>query len=288
MGFLRHIEHCNLPVTEPFIPWLMDDHVVGWLRPGFAEKLRAWPQIFGVQDDKVFLNDELVDFDSRSRALRQVVDDLASQGACHPAMDEPYPVTPGGMDDALCVVDRVVASHFGVRSFGQHLNGYTIKDGEMMMWIGRRARDRLVFPGKLDQMVAGGLPFGIRLEENLVKECWEEASVPRELAEKSRPVGAVTYSRVSERGYRPDVLYCYDLELPADFVPQNSDGEVEEFMLLSIDEVTRLVLETEEFKLNCNLIIIDFLIRHGFVTPHHPEYVDLVAGLTMPLGAPKG
>jgi hypothetical protein len=36
----------------------------------------------------------------------------------------------------------------------------------------------------------------------------------------------------SERGLFPNTEFVYDLELPADFVPSNSDGEVETFELL--------------------------------------------------------
>lgn len=35
-------------------------------------------------------------------------------------------------------------------------------------------------------------------------------------------------------------------------------------MRLPISEVARLVRETTDFKTNCNLVIIDFLIRHGY------------------------
>lgn len=36
----------------------------------------------------------------------------------------------------------------------------------------------------------------------------------------------------SERGLFPNTEFVFDLELPADFVPSNSDGEVEAFELL--------------------------------------------------------
>ena len=60
----------------------------------------------------------------------------------------------------------------------------------------------------------------------MVKECEEEASVPHELAQRARSVGAVSYATVSDAGYKPDVLFCYDLRLPDSFVPKPMDGEV--------------------------------------------------------------
>jgi 8-oxo-dGTP pyrophosphatase MutT (NUDIX family) len=134
-------------------------------------------------------------------------------------------------------------------------------------------------------MVAGGLPHGLSLEENLVKEAAEEAAVPEQLAQNAVPVGAISYNRITQRGFRRDVLYCYDLEVPDDFVPCNMDGEVEEFMLLPLGEIAEIVRETDDFKLNCNLVVIDFLIRHGWLGPESPEYLALVTGLRNPPAA---
>jgi len=282
-GYLRHLRACNPPVTEPFLPWYIEDQVVGRVRPALAEALRAHPEVFRVEATHLVLNPALDDFESRSRALARVGEALAQAGVVTPPMGEPYPVSPGGREEALCVMDRAVAAWFGVRSFGQHLNGYVRTERGVEMWLGRRARDRLVYPGRLDQLVAGGLPWGVSLEENLRKECMEEAGMAPELADRAVPVGLVSYNRVAERGYRPDVLYCYDLELSPDFEPRNSDGEVESFIRLPLDEVARLVRQTDEFKLNCNLVIVDFLIRHGHITPDHPEYLALATGLRQPL-----
>jgi hypothetical protein len=46
----------------------------------------------------------------------------------------------------------------------------------------------------LDNLVAGGLPHGLGLGDNLLKECYEEAGMSAELALKARPVSAITYA----------------------------------------------------------------------------------------------
>lgn len=56
--------------------------------------------------------------------------------------------------------------------------------------------------------------------ENVVKECEEEASIPPELAARAKPVGAVSYTSLQPAGLKRDVLFCFDLKLPVDFVPQ--------------------------------------------------------------------
>jgi isopentenyldiphosphate isomerase len=283
-GYYRHIAACNPPIDEDFLPWRIGGDIVGWVRATMAPQLTAFPDVFLRHKEAFDLHPGLSDFESRTRALGEVVASWAEQGLVPPIMAEPYAVTARGRQDALCTVDRVAAAFLGIRSFGQHLNGFIRRADGIHMWIGRRARDRLLFPGALDNMVAGGLPHSLGLEENLLKECREEADVPEGLARKAVPVGAISYNRVAERGFRSDVLYCYDLELPADFEPQNTDGEVESFILLPLREVAEIVRETDDFKLNCNLVIIDFLIRHGWLGPDSAGYLDLVQGLRRPLG----
>lgn len=282
-AYYRHIETCNTPVEEPLVPWRLDGHLVGLLRPAFIEHLRRHDGVFTFDASAVGLHADLQGFAQRSASLQTVTDDLAERGVTPPVMGEPYAVTPGGREQALCVVDRAAAAHFGLRSFGQHLNGFVRKADGLHMWLGRRARDRLLFPGALDNMVAGGLPHDLSLAENLVKECAEEAGVPEALARRAVPVGVVSYSRVAKRGLRRDLLYCYDLELPGDFVPRNTDGEVESFELLHIEDVAKIVRDTDEFKLNCNLVVIDFLVRHGILDPSQSGYLELVVGLRQPM-----
>jgi len=286
VGYLRHIQACNMPVDEPFLPWRGAGRQLGWVRPIIAHHLQDYPQVFSFENG-ISLQPHLREFDQISAGLAEVAQGLARDGVISPLIDEPYPVTPGGREAAIAVVDRAAAAYLGLRSFGQHLNGY-LRDGEdILMWIGRRAQDRRIFPGALDNMVAGGLPYGVSLVENLVKECQEEAGMPRELAEKAKPVGALSYNRVAERGFRPDVLYCYDIELPRDFRPLNTDGEVEEFMLMPIAEVMDIVRNSDQFKFNCNLVIVDFLVRHGLIGPEHEEYLAIASGLRAPSGPPR-
>jgi hypothetical protein len=57
------------------------------------------------------------------------------------------------------------------------------------------------------------------------------------------------------------------------------DGEVESFELLPIGEVARIIAGSRDFKPNCCLVIIDFMIRHGVLTPDQAQYADLVKAL---------
>jgi hypothetical protein len=43
--------------------------------------------------------------------------------------------------------------------------------------------------------------------------------------------------------------------------------------------VAQIVAETNDFKYNCNLVLIDFFVRHGLVDPADPDYLAIVKGL---------
>ncbi|WP_096527079.1 DUF4743 domain-containing protein [Candidatus Nitrosoglobus terrae] len=283
MSYLSHIKDCNNCQLANFRPFYVDGIRVGHLKHDFAERLKSWPTVFQVSPQAVRLDPHLCSLAARTQAMRTVVEILVEQGVIPHWHGESYPVTGTSKAQVLFTLDRGAASYFGVRAFGQHLNGVVNDNGQLKMWIGRRSRSKWSDSGKLDNMIAGGLPYGISLSENLIKEGWEEAAIPPDLCAQAIPVGYISYCMETPLGLKPDIMYCYDLELPADVIPQCQDGEVEEFYLWPVEKVAALVQDTEEFKKNCNLVIIDFLIRRGFIPPDHPDYLEMVAGLRVPL-----
>lgn len=124
-------------------------------------------------------------------------------------------------------------------------------------------------------------PHGLGVVENMIKEAGEEAGVPAGLAQQARPVGAVSYIAAAEAGeaVKRDVLFTFDLELPADFKPVANDGEVESFKLRHVNDVMETVAFTDDYKTNCNLVLIEFFFRHGLLDPGAPGYLELLAGL---------
>ena len=84
-------------------------------------------------------------------------------------------------------------------------------------------------------------------------------------------------------GIRDDVLFVYDLELPAEFEPKNRDGEIVEFTLMPAESVLEQVRTSDNFKFNVNLVILDFALRHGLLGVDDPEYLEVASGLHRPL-----
>ena len=176
----------------------------------------------------------------------------------------------------LILEDRAAASLFGICSYGVHLNGIA---GKQKLWLARRSIDRPQYPKHLDHLVAGGLTARMQVHEVMIRECFEEAGIPESMAQTAKLCGHVSLFMEDHGRIKRDLLFCYDLILPEDFIPSNQDGEVDSFLLKDFSEIENLITETEEIKLNCNLVMIDFLIRHGHLKAEMPFYTEIVAGL---------
>ena len=281
MSLLRHVRECNEYRAERFLPLLHETVRIGLIRRDNAEKLRRFPAVFRVADHAVTV---LAGggFERVSAAIDAVVEQFVGDGVIPKWRHEFFAVAPRWGAKPHFRLDRGAVPFFGTHAYGVHMNGWR-RDSRPMMWVGRRAADKKVAPRKLDNIVAGGISWEHGLEATLVKEAAEEASIPAALAERAIPVGAISYRMETALGLRDDVLFLYDLEVPADFVPKNADGEIAEFMLMRADEVVERVRAGDDFKFNVNLVIIDFALRHGLVTPDDPDYLDLVTGLRRPL-----
>jgi isopentenyldiphosphate isomerase len=280
VSLLDRIRECNRRDMRHFRPFIVAGERVGWVKLPFLDVLRDFPRVFAISDTAVVLNPVLADAGSRTKAVDEVLRRLAEQQFIQGWRDEPYPVTLAWGRTPLMLMERAAVPAFGIRAYGVHMNGFVREGGELRMWVGRRARDKPTFPGMLDNLVAGGQPAGISLMDNLVKECGEEADIAEPLARRAVLTGALTYSAEVPEGLKPDMQFVYELELPRDFTPRNTDGEIEEFFLWPIEEVARIVAETNEFKFNCNLVIIHFLLRHGLLPPGEPDFAAILRGLS--------
>ena len=96
-----------------------------------------------------------------------------------------------------------------------------------------------------------------------MKEGAEEAGLPAELAAQAVRAGRISYAMDRHEGLRRDMLFCYDLDLPEHFVPNGEDGEVEHFELWPIARAFDTVRDTDDFKFNVNLVMIDLFQRLG-------------------------
>ena len=280
MRYLDHIRRCNAHDMADYVPWDIAGRRVGFARHAFARRLGEFPDVFTVGEAGLSLAPTLDSPEARTRALEEVLARLREEGLCGAARNESYAVVERIGGPTLMTIDRAAASILGIISTGFHLNGTVSSGGDIAMWIARRSLTKITFPGQLDNIVAGGQPATISVADNVIKECREEADIPAKLARRALPVGLISYTMAVEDGLRRHAMYVYDLDLPEAFTPRPFDGEVENFQLMAIAEVAEIVRNTlDDFKFNCNLVVIDFLIRRGLIAPDDPDYFALVVGL---------
>lgn len=279
MAFLDRIAECNSHDPAAFRPFFVGPRQAGAVRHKLAERLAAMPDIFAVTRESVTLRADFATPETRTAALDRAVRALEAEGIVQGRRNENYPACPEWGQKADFLIERAAAPHFGVRAYGVHMTGFVRKPDGIHIWVARRARTKPTYPGMLDNTVAGGQPVGIGLVDNMIKECWEEGGIPPDLARRVVPVGAISYRMDAEDGLKPDVQFCFDLELPEDFTPKNTDGEIDEFFLWHWTRVAETVERTRDFKYNCNLVLIDFFVRHGLLSPEHPDYLAICAGL---------
>jgi ADP-ribose pyrophosphatase YjhB (NUDIX family) len=154
---------------------------------------------------------------------------ILSQGMC---------AEPVAALKAAFEMERAAFRFFGLRSHAVHVNGFT-EDG--FMWCGRRSLSKPTDPGMLDNIAAGGLPVHESLQSCVVREMAEEAGLSESLATTALTNGQVTTCRPVARGWHHEVLWVYNLRVPADTQPMNQDGEVAEFSLLSPTQVVEAI-----------------------------------------------
>jgi 8-oxo-dGTP pyrophosphatase MutT (NUDIX family) len=273
-GYARHFIASNRHDLSRFAPLYIGDKRYGHVRRELAARLPQETGLFVPHKDGIALAPTFDSFATRSDALMQATSWIAAHYN-KPLRDEMYAVVENWGDEPLAQIDRVAVPWFGVRAWGVHVNGFVRKADGIHLWIGERAADRPADPGKLDNLIGGGQPIGLTLEQNLCKEAHEEAGIDAALALTATLAPPINYLMERGDGLRTDTLFIFDLELPESFVPRNTDGEVAAFHLMPLPDVAAIIRDTDRFKFNCNLVIIAFMLRHGFITAKDAEYAML-------------
>ena len=176
-------------------------------------------------------------------------------------------VDPVDGSPVLATIDRGALPAFGIGAVGVHLNALVHRPEGLHLWVARRAKDKLLDPGKLDHLVAGGVPAGLTPAQTLAKEAEEEAGLDAPLLRDAVHVATIDYAMARPEGLRRDRLHCYDVALSPSFTPEARDGEVEAFELWPLPHVLDRVRHSDDFKFNVNLVLIDLFQRQGLLGP---------------------
>ncbi len=251
---LSHITACQtacLPGDR--LGFYIGSQLVGYVRPEFAARLAAVSCNVAVTDRAVLAS-----------TAAPSLNEIALTAGCR-VRGEDFDVRAAIDGPVLALLDRGALPDFGVMGVGVHVNGLVRRPEGWHLWVGKRAADKKLDPGKLDNLVGGGVAAGHTPFETLIKEAGEEAALPEALARTATLQAQFSYNMERPEGLRRDVLYVYDLILPEDFEPHPMDGEVEHFELWLLEKVFETMQETDAFKFNVNLVLIDLFIRLGLI-----------------------
>jgi 8-oxo-dGTP pyrophosphatase MutT (NUDIX family) len=271
--------------TREYQPFIAEGYVVGWITPERAQRLARWPDVFQWSERGIELAPGLVMPDVRTTALAEVARMLSAEGALTVWRDERYVVSTSPSGTALFELERSAARYFGIHTFAAHANGLVGDDDGWQMWLARRSPTKAIDPGLLDNLVGGGVAAGSNATATLIKEAWEEAGIAADLAHRAQPAGSVDICRDQMDGLQRETIHVHDLWLPAEFVPQNRDGEAVEHRLCAPDTVLS-ILEGDDITADASLVIVDLMLRRGHIPPDDPSLAAIDA-LRRPPASPR-
>ncbi|CAI7615759.1 unnamed protein product [Penicillium bialowiezense] len=207
--------------------------------------------------------------------------------------NETFPVY-GPEGQVLLNVERCASALFGIVTYGVQLICYANHEDGPRLWIAKRSEKKQTYAGMLDTTAAGGLGSGTMPIDGLISEAEEEASIPAEtVRSKAESMGELTYFHIrgdkagGESGlFQPEVEYTYTMELDQDFIPKPKDTEVECFRSFTVGEALN-ALKEGLFKPNSAIVIVQFLIKRGILTPENePGYDEIISHLHRKLEFP--
>lgn len=247
-------------------PLRAGDAIVGWLDDPRAARVARFAGLFTVTAEGIAFASGLDSPQQRTGAIATVAAALHAEGALSAWRGELYAVAPGFGERPWFLLERAAARYFGVETWAVHVNATVGAGPTRRMWFARRAPTKAIDPGMLDNLVGGGVAAGATIAATLAKEAWEEAGIPADIACRARPMGTVAIRRDRPDGLQRETIFVHDLELAADFVPANQDGEAVSHRLVTLDQAARLIALTDGRNVvtaDASLVVLDYLLRHG-------------------------
>lgn len=243
------------------VPFVIDGASIGSVAEAHLKALRGWPQALRIDASCV----QLIAAD-RDAALAQVNAALREQGLILAWRNETYAIVEWLGARPLALIERAAARFWGTLTFGAHANGYVADDTgrPTHLWIARRSAHKPTDPGKLDNLVGGGVPHGQTPWQALVREAWEEAGLGSQQVAAAHPGRVLRLHRDTPEGLQLEDLHTFDLSLPAGQQPHNQDGEVAAFSCLPVMQAVLAAAGTG-MTVDAALVTLDFALRHGLL-----------------------
>jgi 8-oxo-dGTP pyrophosphatase MutT (NUDIX family) len=242
----------------------VDGATLGFVDDARALRLARFSDVFDVAPENVAFVPALASVAARTDALAQVALALRADGELPAWRDELYAIAASFEAPMAFALERGAARWFGVRTYAAHVNGFVDDGAASRLWFARRSTTKAIDPGMLDNLVGGGIAAGASVRETVIREAWEEAGIPADVARNAQAHGTLRLRRALPDGLQDETIYIHDLALPAEFAPENQDGEAIEHRLVDLATAARLIAATEGpdvVTVDASLVTLDFLMR---------------------------
>ncbi len=242
--------------------------------------LARWPEALQIDGNAITLTlpapQRVAFFDQANPALREA-------GLIKAWRGETYPVLALQGETLLATFERAAARFWGTRTFGAHCNGYVADAGgrPTHLWIARRALNKAVDPGQLDNLIGGGLSWGQSPAQTVVREGWEEAGLQPAQMQALVAGRRFNVMRDVPEGLQQEQVSVYDLRLPVGLQPQNQDGELHSLALLPLAQALQHAA-AGNMTVDASLVTLDFALRYRLLPTLLHQHLQ---ALTEPLWA---
>jgi 8-oxo-dGTP pyrophosphatase MutT (NUDIX family) len=143
----------------------------------------------------------------------------------------------------IATVERGAVRALGITTHGVHLHGCT---ADRRVWIQQRAPDKKTHPGRWDTLMGGMVSAADTLQQALARETAEEAGLALTQLNGLRRVDHFTMRcpNAPDSGleYMVERIDWFECVLPDGVIPVNTDGEVQQFQLVSPAQLEQMLL----------------------------------------------
>ena len=251
---------------------------IGYVHSYIVEILLASRIEFEIRNKKIIL--KAAGFEKLSKLFDNIAELLFEKKIIKNLTGEKFPCTDFLGKKEYFNLDRSVVEIFGIRGYGVHLIAYLKTKDSILLWTPKRSSNKMIEPNKYDNTVAGGVASKETIYQALKRESEEEAGIGSTLLQGARSAGTISYNwRNNKYTLRRDTLFLFDLEVNNKFVPYCKDGEVENFKLLDWSTILKKISKKDSFKRNCVIVITNFFIRKGLLTPKNEQNYEHICSL---------
>ena len=140
----------------------------------------------------------------------------------------------------------------------------------------------------MDTLVGGGISAGEQIWKAAKREAREEAGLTDAVLNRLQYTGRCISLHQVSRGLHRECLHIFDVILPNEVMPQNQDGEVASFALMSAEEAA-LAMCNGEMMNDSVLVTADLFHRLGMLDCGHPlaAYLQAARHSTDLIGRPS-